>query len=94
MQNISCFLPNVNLTNTDIINNLESLDNAEDLLFVTNQMRALTLCPNCSGKRSRRRDKVQYFTLILYLCLYMFLISMHAYYRTFFNSFGVCSDNP
>ena len=67
MQNISCFLPNVNLTNTDIINNLESLDNEEDLLFVTNQMRALTLCPNCSGKRSRRRDKVQYIFVSLHV---------------------------
>ena len=67
MQNISCFLPNVNLTNTDIINNLESLDNEADLLFVTNQMRALTLCPNCSGKRSRRRDKVQYIFVSLHV---------------------------
>ena len=61
MQNFNTILAYAyaNLTKTDILNSIEAFDTeTDDNCFVTNEMRALTLCPSCSGKKSRRKDKV------------------------------------
>ena len=69
MQNINQILSYVNLTKTDILSSVVSLDIEDDNFYVNNQMRALTLCPNCSGKKSRRKDKVsflQHYYLLIF----------------------------
>ena len=64
MQNLNTILAYAyaNLTKTDILDSLECLDIEDDNYFVTNEMRALTLCPSCSCRKSRRKDKVLLFS--------------------------------
>ena len=81
MQNINQILAYAyaNLAKTDLINSVEFIDNEEDL-FVNNQMRTLKLCPNCSSRKLRRKDKVQYYLFISYYYfnsfIYFFLFSL------------------
>ena len=65
MQNLNTILAYAyaNLTKTDILNEIEIFDSETDEnCFVSNEMRALTLCSNCSGKKSRRKDKVTHYS--------------------------------